>query len=1680
MDAGGRAVNERLGKLAALCGVDRGYEDVFRKWQETPEQAIRAVLGCMGVKAADDSAVDASIAELERERRRRVVPPVIVRRAATLRDGVAIQLPEASLAHTLAWRVVEEDGNVREERFEPLNLPAHGEHDAGDRRMHAFQLALPDDLPEGYHRLFIVEGAAAIGECALVVAPDTCYLPPAIAEGARIWGASVQLYGLTSSRNAGIGDFTDLRAAVEAWSERGAGILGTNPLHSLSLRDPGTASPYSPGSRLFLNPAYIDVEAVEDFRELAERDAAFVRRWHAECERLRAAPEVDYPAVTAAKREMLGTIFASFARRHIAKATRRARAFAQFRAMRGQALRRHAIHEALHEFHGTRWPQWPEELRDPASPKVREFADQHADDIAFHEYVQWQADLQLAHAQARARETGMVVGLYADLAVSIAGDGSEAWSNQGLYALGVSVGAPPDEFNTQGQDWGLPPLSPRRMREAAYAPFIATLRASMARAGALRIDHVMGLMRLYWIPHGATAAEGAYVRYDVDDLLGIVALESHRHRCLVIGEDLGTVADSFREKLAAARVLSYRLLLFEREDGGFKRPSVYPRDALVAWSTHDLPTIAGWWQDEDLRTRASLGLMTAEELRGQQAERREARRALLDNLVREGLVRAGAITPESAFSDELAVAVQELAARAPSSVMVAQMEDVFGVVPQANLPGTVDEHPNWRRKLPVPVEQWARDARFRRVARELSAERGRSRARREAPPGFEDAPVPRSTYRVQLNGEFTFRDATRLVPYLARLGVSHIYCSPYLKAREGSTHGYDIIDHNELNPEIGTRADFDAFVAELKRHGLGQMMDIVPNHMGVLAADNAWWQDVLENGPASACADFFDIDWQPPSEALHNRVLLPVLGDHYGVELAAGKLVLEFEAATGAFAVRYHQHRLPIDPREYPRILQVALRELEAKDGLEHQAQALRSLADTFGRLPPREVRDRPRIDERNLQKEVAKGRLASLARSHREVADAIASAVESFHGRTDDPATFDALHELLESQPFRLAYWRVAQDEINYRRFFDINDLAALRQENPAVFEQTHRLILDLVRAGAVDALRVDHPDGLFDPREYFRKLQEACPKPIYLVIEKIVAPFENLSQDWAVHGTTGYRFANVVNGLFVDPAAEARLTRTYHQFIGNDAPFAEVARNAKRLILRTALASELTVLTSRLARIARSDRNTRDFTFTTLRSALADVIAAFPVYRTYVDEDLHPEDRRYIDWAVNQARSQSLSADVSVFDFIRDALAMELPARTPALAAAIRFFARKVQQLTSPVMAKGVEDTSFYRYNRLLSLNDVGGDPDEFGFPPAKFHRASAHRAKHWPHTMLATSTHDNKRSEDVRARIDVVTELAAGWRLQLAKWSRMNEGRKTQVDGEAAPTRNDEYLLYQTLLGSFPLGDPRGEELAKYRERVLAYMQKAQREAKARTSWANVNEPYEAATASFVTAMLDDSQPNAFLDDFRAATRVVTHIGLLNSLSMAAVKYTSPGVPDTYQGNETWDFSLVDPDNRRPVDYPARARMLDELEKLGDAPGARVRGIFEDLGDGRAKLWVVWRLLRLRNEREALFRRGGYTPVRLTGTRAKNVIAFARRFEGAACVTVAPRLVSSLGIKPGELPCGELWGNTRIELPFLAEGDELADVITGSRHRVEHGGIDLDVLLALAPVAILTTSG
>ena len=923
--------------------------------------------------------------------------------------------------------------------------------------------------------------------------------------------------------------------------------------------------------------------------------------------------------------------------------------------------------------------------------------------------------------------------------------------------------------------------------------------------------------------------------------------------------------------------------------------------------------------------------------------------------------------------------------------------------------------------------------------------------------------IPRATYRLQLHRGFGFRDATALVPYLAALGVSHVYCSPYLRARSGSTHGYDIIGHRELNPEIGSREDFDAFVTQLRAHGMGQIMDVVPNHMGVMAADNEWWMDVLENGQASAYADYFDIDWHPASAHLANRLLVPVLGGHYGALLEAGELKLAFEAEAGTFSVRYHHHRFPVDPRTYPQILS----SVEAD---------LHDLVAKFGNLPPREALDL--AAERDLVKEELKRGLAHLCSADPRMQAAILKSVDAFNGTPGDVASYDRLHTLLDAQAYRLAYWLVASDEINYRRFFDINELAALRMENPEVFAATHALVFDLIREGAVDGLRIDHPDGLYDPEAYFCRLQEkyieargegeslAPGRPMYVVIEKIVASFENMPETWAVHGTTGYRFANLVNGLFVDEAAARSFSRLYSGFTGMSESFEEVARRSRILILRTALASELTVLANRLARIASGRRGTRDYTLNTLRQALAEVIASFPVYRTYLADQVSAEDRRWIEWAVARARRHSRAADPSIFEFIASVLLSDV--------AEMRAFAMKFQQLTAPVMAKGVEDTSFYLYNRLVSLNDVGSDPATFGYGVNAFHGASADRAAKWPHTLVATSTHDNKRSEDVRARINVLSELPAAWRLYLRRWTRLNRSKKRIIDGISAPSRNDEYLLYQTLLGSFPFPAD-GAALAAYADRVDAYMLKAVREAKLHTSWVNPDAAYEKSVSEFVRGLLRPGR-NLFLESLREVAAQVGWLGMLNSLSMTLIKLTSPGVPDIYQGNEIWDYSLVDPDNRRPVDYALRKDLLANLPGEA-APLAQVRGLFGMPRDGRAKLFVIARLLGHRRTRPEPYFAGAYTPVHAAGTRQANVLAFARTGGNHGVITVAPRLHASLGAGEGELPCGEaIWTDTAVALPCVPAGTRLRNLFTGEELEPENGSLRLARILADAPVAAL----
>jgi (1->4)-alpha-D-glucan 1-alpha-D-glucosylmutase len=955
-------------------------------------------------------------------------------------------------------------------------------------------------------------------------------------------------------------------------------------------------------------------------------------------------------------------------------------------------------------------------------------------------------------------------------------------------------------------------------------------------------------------------------------------------------------------------------------------------------------------------------------------------------------------------------------------------------------------------------------------------------------------PARRATYRLQMNLHFTFRDAERIVPYLDRLGVSHLYLSPILAARPGSLHGYDVVDHSKINPEIGTRADLEALAAALRKRRMGMIVDVVPNHMAVMGDDNAWWLDVLENGPAAAYAEYFDIDWQPVRASMRNRILVPVLGAPYGTVLEDGQLRLVYDDVCGAFSVRYHEHRFPIDPREYPRLFEARRDALDSLLPPEHpDRQDLESLLSGFSRLPAREeVTERARA-ERYRDKESHKRRLVRLCRRSTAVRQFIADSVAAVNGRRGDPRSFDVLDDVLGAQAYRLANWRVAVDEINYRRFFDVNNLAALRINDPRVFDETHALLLELVKDGIVDGLRIDHPDGLYDPEEYFDRLQapfrvgSGQRRPLYVVAEKILAAHERLPDSWAVQGTTGYEFSAAVGSWLVDGAAERAMDAAYRGFIGRPAALDDIAYESRKLVMRSVLAAEVGVLATQLDRIAQGDRHTADFTRAALREAIVEVIASYPVYRTYVSASgAGDDDHRHVQWAVNVARKRSHADEDSVFKFLGGVLVGDAAGRPPAAARAVREFAMKFQQVTAPVMAKGIEDTAYYRYNRLAALNEVGGDPRRMGMTSAALHQMSLDRQRRWPRAMITTSTHDTKRSEDVRARISCLSEFPEAWRRYLGRWSRLNRGHRRQVDGAPAPTRNEEYLLYQTLLGAWPPGDAGHRPGRAFKERIESYMIKAAREAKQSTSWIAPNEAYEQAMSEFVRGILDERRPSAFLRDLQHLRSLVAWFGTLNSLSQTLLKLTAPGIPDLYQGTELPEFSLVDPDNRRPVDFEQRDAMLAALEAAWSDRNARAglaRELLQHWSDGRLKLFVTWRTLGVRAALADVFGKGKYQALRVSGTHAGHVCAFRRELDGREAMIVAPARMGRLtgGRLEPPLDTG-VWGDTRINFPKSGRSHELVDAFASRTVRVDARrsatSMGVGELLDQMPIALLVS--
>ncbi len=1454
-----------------------------------------------------------------------------------------------------------------------------------------------------------------------------CFLPETLRDD-RVWGVALQLYQLRGADDWGIGDFETLARAAELAAGWGADFVGVNPLHALFLAEPAHCSPFSPSNRRFLNPLYLSVAAVPGY-EAGLLDEA-------ERARLQAAELVDYPGVARLK---LGVLRRLWERWPETAADAEAAAFAAFRTEEGEALERQALFEALSahfkaEGRSAGWHGWPEEFRDPESPAVAAFAAGSRSAVDFQAWLQWLADRQLAAAQARAKAAGMAIGLYLDLAVGDAPDGAATWSDQTLMVTGARIGAPPDSFNIGGQDWGLSPLSPAVLRQRALAPYRAILGDVMRHAGALRLDHAMGLRQLFFIPGGHPATEGTYLAYPFSDMLAALAAASRDCGTVIIGEDLGTVPEGFREMMAEAEIQSYRLLYFERLEQGLKPPESYPRQALACLSTHDLPPLFGWWHGDDVALQRRLGFMDEAMAEAETWRRRDDQRRLLASLQVEGLldpVQVEALAADgspagSPALEALSAALHRHLARAPSRLFAVRLEDLAGEHLAVNVPGTVDEHPNWQRRLGVALEELAETPLFQAIARGVAAERPKRRAAAMTPTPPRLPFPPTATYRLQFREGMTFERAAALAPYWRRLGISHLYASPVFAAAAGSTHGYDVADFSRLEPALGGEAGFRAMAAALREQGIGLILDFVPNHMSA-TTDNPWWRALLEWGEASPTAGFFDIDWSA------DKLLIPTLGAPYAEILEAGELAFDLDVESARLWLRYHETALPLGPASSALLL--------ARSG----DPALQGLASRLASATPNDHADL--LDElRDLLAEDER------ARAFRQVLAELSAERET-------------VHEVHEAQFWRLAYWRAGRDSLTYRRFFEITGLVGLRVEDPAVFDAVHALLLALADEDLVQGVRLDHIDGLADPAGYLDRLAGALPDDCYLVVEKILEGEERLPRRWPVEGTTGYEFiAALAQGLCDEPGL-AGLDEAYGAFIGRAPDLEAETEAAKQQILTENLASELATLTRQAGSLAERQLAARDFGEDSLRRALTALMLAFPVYRSYVDADgAAPADRRLIEAAAERARRQPDIEETHTLDFIVSLLLLDVPDqdRDDALGFVVRF-----QQTTGPIMAKALEDTLFYRHHRLIALNEVGGDPGLAEASAEAFHRAMAERLDDQPHGLSATATHDTKRGEDARARLYALSEAPGLWSDSVARWSATTAGLRGGTDEAPAPEPETEWLVYQALLGAWPAAlaadDTAG--LEAFGKRLAAFLEKALREAKLHTRWTAPDEAYESGVLGFAAGLLGP-EGRAFREDFLATGEPFLRAGVVNSLAQSLLKLTVPGVPDLYQGSEGWDLSLVDPDNRRPVDFEALSARLEDLEQT--PPEA----LLADWRSGAVKQRVLAAGLAARRARPRLFDEGDYRPLEVAGAQAGRVIAFARLRGEEAAVTVVPR--RPLAILDPRLPTipPDAWEDTAVVLPDALRDRPLRDALSDGSGR---GDLRLSDRLAALPVGL-----
>ncbi|MBR8832483.1 MAG: malto-oligosyltrehalose synthase [Stigonema ocellatum SAG 48.90 = DSM 106950] len=926
--------------------------------------------------------------------------------------------------------------------------------------------------------------------------------------------------------------------------------------------------------------------------------------------------------------------------------------------------------------------------------------------------------------------------------------------------------------------------------------------------------------------------------------------------------------------------------------------------------------------------------------------------------------------------------------------------------------------------------------------------------------------IPKATYRIQFNSAFGFDAAKAITSYLAELGISDLYASPIFKARAGSPHGYDVVDPTQLNPELGDQEAFEALVQELKQHNIGWVQDIVPNHMAY-DTENKYLMDVLENGPDSSYVEYFDIAWNSPFSSTLEPILAPLLGNFYGACLENSEIQLQYNE--NGLSVKYYNLTLPLKLESYANFLNRNLGKLVTNLGRKHP---------TFVRLlgilySVKNIPSEATIQQRRDQTNFVKGLLWELYTDNSEIKTFIDDNLQLFNGEKGKPESFNLLDSVLSEQFYRLSYWKVGAEEINYRRFFTVNELISVKVEELKVFNNTHSLICRLVEEGKFTGLRIDHIDGLYDPTQYLERLKEKI-GDTYITVEKILQLGEELPSNWSIEGTSGYDYLNYVNGVFCQAENQDRFTQIYWDITGSKIPFEEIVAEKKHLIIERNLAGDIENLTFLLKKIAGMYRHGNDFTINGLKRALAEILSRFPVYRTYISQEggISEGDRSYIQEVIEGTRAYTPLLQ-NELNFIEKLLLLEYEdSLTQAEKDQWLYFVMRMQQYTGPLMAKGVEDTAFYVYNRLISLNEVGGEPGTFGISVSEFHDFNQKRQTRWPHAMSATSTHDTKRGEDTRARLNVLSEIPDEWQKQVRTWSEINRSHKKRAKRLTMPDRNDEYLFYQTLVGVFPFFE---HEYGSCIERVKDFVLKAIREAKVYTAWLRENSTYENAFTDFVTAVLEPLEDNPFLKEFLPFQKWVAYYGIFNSLSQTLLKIASPGVPDFYQGSEFWDFSLVDPDNRRPVDFETRQSSLKAIKKQAETDILKlISELLATREDARIKLFLIVQALKVRCEYKDVFQEGSYLPLEVSGKFKEHIVAFARSDGHRMIVTIAPRFLTNL-IQPGEYPLGnQVWDDTCLHLPPEAPSS-WKDAITDQIVQAD-GNLFIGNVLKHFPVALL----